>query len=87
MTKMAEYTTPTERDIEKGIKDSLALQALLALDKQTQNDEGIDYKPLYRGMYKGVTGIIQNTNTYEQTIAALKILQCLAEDAYINQGE
>jgi len=61
-------------------------QALLALDKATPSDEGTDYKPLYYDLYRGITLIIEHTDTYEQTIEALKVLQCKAEDFYISQG-
>ena len=61
-------------------------QILHAIDKATQSDEGTDYKPLYYDLYRGITLIIENTDTYEQTIAALKVLQCKAEDFYISQG-
>jgi hypothetical protein len=59
--------------------------ALFALDKQTPNDEGTNYKPLYYGLFNGITDIVRNAATYEQTIAALKQLQCMAEEAYIGQ--
>jgi hypothetical protein len=61
--------------------------ALFALDQETQSDEGTNYKKLYYGMFNGVTEILRNTTTYKQTVAALRHLQCLAEDAFIAQAE
>ena len=60
-------------------------RTLFELDAQTASDEGINYKPLYYGMFNGITDIVRNTTTYEQTIAALNHLQGMAEEAYIAQ--
>ena len=66
--------------------DNPILQAFLALDKATPSDEGMDYKPLYYDLYRGIGLIIDHTITYEQTIEALKVLQCKAEEYFISQG-
>ena len=83
MRRMTEYTMPTEEAIANNAATGLISGALFLLDKQTPRDEGIDYKTLYYGMFNGVTSILRNAVTYEQTIAALKQLQCEAEDFYI----
>jgi len=62
------------------------LQAILSLGKTLPGDGGTDYKALYYGIFSGISLIIENTTTYEQTIDALKVLQCKAEDFYISQG-
>jgi len=46
-----------------------------------------DYKRVYYKLFNGISGIIENTHTYGQTIQALKYLQCLAEDLYISLEE
>lgn len=84
---MTEYVLPTEEAIAQNIITGLVSRALFALDQQTQSDEGTDYKPLYYGLFNGITSIVRNADTYEQTIAALKHLQCFAEDAYIEQAD
>ena len=71
-------------DIDSALNDPI-FQALLALDKAALGDEGADYKTLYYGLFRGISLIIENTATYEQTIDALKVLQCKAEDFYISQ--
>lgn len=77
-------TTPIE-DNDFALNDPV-LQAIFALDKVTSSDEGEDYKTLYYGLFRGISLIIENTNTYEQTVEALKVLQYKAEDYYISQG-
>jgi hypothetical protein len=66
---------------------ALISEALFMLDKETPGDSGVNYKPLYLGIFNGISLILENTATYEQTIAALKHLQCKAENAFIEQGE
>jgi hypothetical protein len=83
---MTEYTLPTEEAIANNIATGLISGALFMLDKQTPSDEETDYKPLYYGMFNGVTTILRTATTYEQTIAALKQLQCEAENCYIEMG-
>lgn len=61
-------------------------KAILSIDFETPSDEGENYKPLYYGIYNGISLILEHKKiyTYDQVIAALKHLQCLAEDAYID---
>ena len=84
---MTEYVLPTEEAVAHNIMTGIISNALFVLDKKTSSDEGIDYKPLYYGVFNGITDIIRGAATYEQAIVALKQLQIAAEDAYINQGE
>jgi len=81
---------PTEEEIKEDVITNaivgLISQALFTLDRETAGDEGTDYKPLYYGLFNGISLILENTATYEQTVTALKYLQCKAEDAYIEQG-
>jgi len=65
--------------------DNPILQAFFALDEATPGDEGVDYRRLYYDLFRGISLIIEHTTTYEQTIEALKVLQCKAEDFYISQ--
>lgn len=74
-----------EEAAELNAQTKLITHLLFALDEQTQSDEGTDYKPLYYGLFNGISLIIENTTTFEHTIAALKHLQELAEEAYITQ--
>lgn len=83
---MAEYIIPSEETITQNIENFLISHAIFELDKQTPSDEGTNYKPLYYGIFNGVTSIIENAATYQQAIAALKQLQSMAENAYIEQG-
>lgn len=62
-------------------------QALFTLDEETPSDAGTDYKPLYYGLFNGISLILENTTTYAQTIAALKHLQRNAEEAFVSQGK
>ena len=64
----------------------LVTQALFVMDAQTSGDKNTNYKPLYFGLFNGITSVIQETNTYGQAISALKQLQCAAEDACIRQS-
>jgi hypothetical protein len=84
---MAEYILPTEDAVAQNIVTSLVSRALFVLDKQTPGDEDTDYKPLYYGLFNGITTILENAQTYEQAVAALKQLQCEAEDAYIGESD
>ncbi|MCL2342868.1 MAG: hypothetical protein FWC62_03090 [Firmicutes bacterium] len=61
----------------------LISKAFFAIDRETPSDEGTDYKSLYYGLFNGISLVLEHTSTYEQTVAALKYLQCKAEDAYI----
>lgn len=56
------------------------------LNEETVISEA-DYKSVYYKLFNGISGIIENTHTHDQTIQALKYLQCLAEDFYISRGE
>jgi len=61
------------------------LRAFLTIDFETASDYGANYKPLYYGIFNGISQILENVSTYGEIVAALKHLQCIAEDAYINQ--
>ena len=81
-----DFILPLEETIIQSIVAGIVSQSLFAIEQQTPSDEGIDYKTLYYGLFRGITSIARNTTTYEQTIAALNQLQSVAEDAYIEQG-
>lgn len=81
------YILHTEGMAADQIVSNRICRALFELDKHTSSDDGADYKPLYTSLYKGITAIIENTSTYDETIAALKQLQREAEELYIEQGE
>ncbi|MCL2409328.1 MAG: hypothetical protein FWC96_06905 [Oscillospiraceae bacterium] len=51
------------------------------------NSEEVDFKKLYLGLFNGISLVIENTFTYEQSIEALKQLQRKAEDYYIEFDE
>ena len=82
---VAEYTLPTEEAIAHNILNGLVSRSLFMLDMKTESDTNTNYKPLYYGLFNCVTTILRNATTYEQTVAALKLLQCEAEDAFIEQ--
>jgi len=63
------------------------LDAINSLDDAAPSDEEADYRTIYFKLYNGISLILENTHTYEQTTGALKVLQCKAEDFYISQGE
>lgn len=85
---MAEYTPSMSGEASAhNLLNGSVLEALFRLDQNTPRDERINFKPLYFGLFNGITQIIDNVTTIDQAIAALKYLQCAAEDAYINQGE
>ena len=64
-------------------------QSLFALDEETATDEGEDYKASYYKFFNGISAVIENMQhaTNEQTIEALKYLQCCMEDFHIVRGE
>jgi hypothetical protein len=72
----------TDADGREAVSDT-AHWLFFVLDQETPRDDDTDYKPLYYGLYNGISLIIDNTHAYNQTIAALKELQWRAEDAYI----
>ena len=78
---------PIDVAVSNNVLTGRIARTLFALDHATPSDEGADYKPLYYGLFNGISLILENTNTYDQTVAALKQLQCEAEDAYIDQSE
>ncbi|MCL2842488.1 MAG: hypothetical protein FWE28_03340 [Oscillospiraceae bacterium] len=61
-------------------------QSIFALDANTATDETEDYKLSYYRLFNGISAIIENAHTYDQTIAALKHLQYLAEEFHIDRG-
>jgi hypothetical protein len=88
---MTEKSIPQESISKEEIVRNIALnrlitQALFTLDGKTGGDEGVNYKPLYYGLFNGISAIIENALTYEQTIEALKQLQLKAEDFYIESA-
>jgi len=62
-------------------------QSLFALDAKTATDQGENYKRSYYGLFNGISAVIENTQTYEETVKALKHLQCIAEEFHIIGGE
>ena len=52
------------------------------MKENVPNNEA-DFKTLYFGLFNGISLIIENTFTYEQSIEALKQLQSKAEDYYV----
>ena len=74
-----------DEDVLNGVIPRLISEAIFTLDRETPSDEGTNYKPLYYGLFNGISLILENTGTYDQIVGALKYLQCKAEDAYINQ--
>ena len=84
--KLPQENMPREQEgeiVRNFLLNGLVSNALFALDAQTPGDRGTDYKPLYYGLFNGISLIMENTHTYEDTIEALKQLQCKAEDYYI----
>jgi len=84
---MTENTVFIEENVSDNALNELISRAFNTLDRETPSDEGADYKPFYYGFFNGISLIIENTTTYEQTIEALKHLQCKAEDYFIEQTE
>ena len=78
---------PIEQNDIDGIFVNNALHILSALDMETQSDCKIDYKTLYFKLFNGISLIIENTHAHEDTIEALKQLQCMSEDLYIELAE
>ena len=63
-------------------------QAILELDRATAGDEGVDYKPLYYYLFNGISGVLEALGEEDAgTAAALKKLQCNAEELYLRQAE
>ena len=71
----------------RNIATALISNAILAMENQTPSDEGINYKPLYYGLFNGITDIIREADTYEEAVNALKQLQCAAEEFFAALGE
>ena len=63
------------------------VQSLFALNEETATDQGEDYKESYYKLFNGISAVIENTHTHEQSINALKHLQCLVEEFHIARGE
>ncbi|MCL2408281.1 MAG: hypothetical protein FWC96_01510 [Oscillospiraceae bacterium] len=53
------------------------------IPENLSNSEEVNFKTLYFGLFNGISLIIENTFTYEQSIDALKQLQRKAKDYYI----
>ena len=79
------FEEPIDESIESDELYDIFMQFIHAV-RDGSSDEDTDYKSQYYGLFNGISLIIENTNTYTQTIAALKHLQRMAEEAYINQG-
>jgi len=76
------------RDMDKYAADAeRILSALFAIDAETESDNKIDYKVLYYKLFNGISLIIENTRGHEESIAALKKLQCMTEELYLEIGE
>ena len=82
-TLMDSSNTPIPN--ERTALRELISQALSTLAQETQSDDDTNYKPLYYGLFNGISLIIENVETLDQTIASLKYLQQMAENAYIIQ--
>jgi len=82
---MSDKFKPLEDAADNALTERIS-QALFAIDRETPSDDEADYKPLYYGIFNGISLVIENTHTYEQTIEALKELQRKAEDYYLSQG-
>jgi len=54
------------------------------MKENVPDSEKVDFQTLYLGLFNGISLIIENTFTYEQSIDALKQLQGKAEDYYID---
>jgi hypothetical protein len=85
MTLMNSDRISNEEAFIQNALTGLISQALFTIDRETPSDADTNYKTLYYGLFNGISLIIENANSQEQTIAALKHLQCKAEDAYIGQ--
>ncbi len=62
---------------------ALIVQTLSAIDQGTVSDDETNYKPLYYGLFNGISLILENVHTYIEVVTALKFLQCKAENLYI----
>ncbi|MCL1807612.1 MAG: hypothetical protein FWG31_07930 [Oscillospiraceae bacterium] len=67
--------------------NGLITQTLFMLDQQTGKDQNTNYKPLYYGLFNGISAIIEKARTLEQAVAMLKQLQSEAEERYVMQAE
>jgi hypothetical protein len=83
---VAEYLLDDEATLNNLINSSI-VHALSALDQETPSDAGTNYKPFYYGLFNSISLILENTHTYTQMAAALRYLQCQAEDAFIAQAD
>ena len=84
---MSNYAFPKEEAVAHNVLTGIISHTLFVLDKQTPDDKATNYKPLYYGLFNGITTIIRDATTYEQAMDALKQLQCEAEDAYIGHAD
>jgi hypothetical protein len=61
------------------------MKAFAALDKNTPSDEDVNYKPLYYGLFNGISVILKSKTINYQAKLALEMLQCKTEE-YFMQG-
>jgi len=59
---------------------------IVELDEEAVTCESV-YKRGYNKLFNGISAVIEHTHTHKQTIAALKHLQILAEEHYLEHGE
>ncbi len=75
--------------------NGLITQTLLKLDKTTNDDKGVNYKPLYYFLFNGISTVLDRREmvyrSIDPTIAEfmdmLIKLQRDAEDLFLKQGE
>ena len=60
---MTEDTLPIEEAVANNMATGLISGELFLLDKNTPSDDGVDYKPLYYGLFNGITTILRNATT------------------------
>ena len=84
---MPDHDFPTEYEEDARIQEALAEILRSLSEPNGSGDTEIDYTSLYHGLFNGISLILDNTTTYEQTTAALKQLLLMAEEAYLRQGD
>lgn len=75
-------TYSEDAPIEKALTAEI-LKAFDFLDKSTPSDWDVDYKPLYYGLFNGISAILKSDTINYQARLALEMLQCKMEEVFM----
>ncbi len=77
-----DYTHVEDAPMDKALTAEI-LKAFAALDENTPSDWDVDYKPLYYGLFNGISVILKSNTINYQAKLALEMLQCKTEEFFM----